>query len=130
MTKSKQEIYNNRPTSPHITIYRKQISSVLSILHRLTGIALFAGLSMIVWWFIILAFNKFNIEYLLSIEPNLIKLPIMAISFAWFYHLCNGIRHLIWDSGYCFTIKAINVTGWLVIACSFAMSLALWLAIW
>jgi len=129
MTKTRQRVYNNRPTSPHITIYRKQISSVLSILHRMTGIGLFAGLSIIVWYFIILVFSKFDAKYLLCMKCNIIKLPAIAICFAWFYHLCNGIRHLIWDSGYCFSIKAINLTGWLVIACSLAMTLALWLLI-
>ncbi|MCC8371998.1 MAG: succinate dehydrogenase, cytochrome b556 subunit [Rickettsia endosymbiont of Pseudomimeciton antennatum] len=127
MTKTKQEIYNNRPTSPHLTIYKKQISSVLSILHRMTGIGLFFGLSILVWCFILLAFSKFNPEYLQYFKCSLFKIPLIFISFAWFYHLCNGVRHLIWDSGHCFSIRAINFTGWFVVIASIVMTLAFWL---
>lgn len=129
MTKTKQEIYNSRPTSPHLTIYKKQISSVLSILHRITGIGLFFGLSILSWCFILLAFSKFDPEYLQCFKCNLLKIPLIFISFAWFYHLCNGVRHLIWDSGHCFSIRAINFTGWFVVVASILMTLAFWLLI-
>lgn len=123
MSKTRQEIYNNRPLSPHLTIYKKQISSVLSIFHRITGIGLFMSLAVLVWYFIILAFNQFSSEYIQYFKSNLFKLALIGLSFAWFYHLCNGMRHLIWDSGYCFSIKAINLTGWLVVICSLVMTL-------
>ncbi len=129
MTKTRQEIYNNRPTSPHLTIYKKQISSVLSIFHRITGAGLFAGLSLLVWYFIILAFNKFEIGCMHICKCNILKISLVLLSFAWFYHLCNGIRHLVWDIGYCFSIRAINFTGWLVVICSIAMTVAFWLLI-
>ncbi|WP_341764673.1 succinate dehydrogenase, cytochrome b556 subunit [Candidatus Tisiphia endosymbiont of Beris chalybata] len=123
MSKTRQEIYNNRPLSPHLTIYKKQISSVLSIFHRITGIGLFVSLAVLVWYFIILAFNQFSSEYVQYFKGSLFKVALIGVSFAWFYHLCNGIRHLIWDSGYCFSIKAINLTGWLVVICSLLMTL-------
>ena len=129
MTKTRQEIYKNRPTSPHLTIYKKQISSVLSIFHRVTGAGLFAGLSLLVWYFIILAFNKFDTGCMHCCKCNVLKISLVLISFAWFYHLCNGIRHLIWDSGYCFSIKAINFTGWFVVASSVIMTVVFWLLI-
>ncbi len=129
MTKTREEIYNNRPISPHLTIYKKQISSVLSIFHRLTGIGLFFGVSVLVWCFIILAFNKFSFDYLPYLKGYLLNIALISISFAWFYHLCNGLRHLIWDSGYCFSIKAINVTGWIVVICSILGTLIFWLLI-
>lgn len=129
MTKTRQEIYKNRPTSPHLTIYKKQISSVLSIFHRMTGAGLFAGLSLLVWYFIILAFNKFDTGCMHCCKCNVLKISLVLMSFAWFYHLCNGIRHLIWDSGYCFSIKAINVTGWFVVASSVMMTVVFWLLI-
>ncbi len=127
MTKTKQEIYNSRPTSPHLTIYKKQISSVLSILHRMTGIGLFFALSVLIWCFILLSFSKFNPEYLHFFKCRVFKIPPIFISFAWFYHLCNGVRHLIWDSGRCFSIRAINFTGWFVVIASIVMTLAFWL---
>ncbi len=123
MTKTRQEIYNNRPVSPHLTIYKKQISSVLSIFHRITGIGLFASLAILVWCFIILAFNKFSVEYVQYFKGSLLNIALIGISFAWSYHLFNGIRHLIWDSGYCFSIRAINLTGWAVIICSLLTTL-------
>ena len=126
MNNTRQEIYNKRPTSPHLTIYKKQISSVLSIFHRITGAGLFAGLSLLAWYFIILSFNKFDAEYMNLCKCNLLKIALVLISFSWFYHLCNGIRHLIWDSGYCFSIKAINLTGWFVVVCSIAITITFW----
>ncbi|XVN42295.1 MAG: succinate dehydrogenase, cytochrome b556 subunit [Candidatus Rickettsia vulgarisii] len=124
MTKTREEIYNNRPTSPHLTIYKKQISSVLSILHRATGVGLFFALSALIWCFIISTFNDCGCEHHVQFfQYNLFKIALVFISFAWFYHLCNGIRHLIWDSGYCFSIKAINFTGWFVVICSVLMTI-------
>jgi succinate dehydrogenase / fumarate reductase cytochrome b subunit len=127
MAKTKQEIYDNRPVSPHLTIYKKQISSVLSIFHRITGVGLCFGISVLIWYFIILAFNDFSPQYLCCCKCNIWKIPLILISFGWFYHLSNGIRHLIWDSGYCFSVKAINFTGWLVVICSIIMTIIFWL---
>ena len=123
MAKTREEIHNNRPTSPHLTIYKKQISSVLSILHRATGVGLFLGLSILIWYFIISTFNECGCEHTEFLQCNLLKAALICISFAWFYHLCNGIRHLIWDSGYCFSIKAVNFTGWFVVICSVLMTI-------
>jgi succinate dehydrogenase / fumarate reductase cytochrome b subunit len=128
MTKTKQEIYDKRPISPHLTIYKLQISSTLSITHRITGIGLFFAISILAWWFILLSFSKFDSYYLAFTQYCIIKICLVIVSFAWFYHLCNGIRHLAWDSGYCFSIKAINFTGWCVIACSLLMTALLFLS--
>ena len=124
MNKAKQEIYNKRPTSPHLTIYKPQISSTLSILHRMTGVALFFAISMLVWWLI---FDKFDNNYLQLAGCYIIKICLIAISFAWFYHLCNGIRYLFWSMGYGFSIKAINLSGWAVVVCSVVLTLLLWI---
>ncbi|MFY9590158.1 succinate dehydrogenase, cytochrome b556 subunit [Rickettsia endosymbiont of Halotydeus destructor] len=123
MTKTKQEIYNNRPTSPHLTIYKPQISSSLSIMHRMTGIGLFFALAILVWWLILSTFDN---SYLQLANSSIIRICLMLVSFAWFYHLCNGIRHLFWDSGYGFSIKAINITGWCVVIASLVMTILLW----
>ncbi len=123
MTKTKQEIYDNRTTSPHLTIYKPQISSVLSIMHRMTGIGLFFALAILVWWLIL---SKFDNSYLQLANSCIIKICLILVSFTWFYHLCNGIRHLFWDSGYCFSIKAINITGWCVVIASVVMTILLW----
>jgi succinate dehydrogenase / fumarate reductase, cytochrome b subunit len=126
MAKTKQEIHNNRPTSPHLNIYKKQISSVLSIFHRLTGIALFGGLSLGSWWFILWVFNKFDPALLHVSKYWLFKLAAITLSFSGFYHMATGIRHLMWDAGYGFSIKAIDLTGWLAIAFASLMTLIFW----
>src|SRR5690349_3272487 len=108
MSKTRQEIQNNRPTSPHLGIYRLQISSVLSIFHRLSGMALFFGSSVIAWWFILWVFNKFDPCYLYITKYWLFKLALFTLSFAGFYHLSTGIRHLMWDMGCGFSIKSIH----------------------
>lgn len=127
MAKTRQEIHDNRPTSPHLSIYRWQISMVLSIFHRLSGIALFFGLAIIAWWFILLVFNNFDSYFLQISDYLLIKLALYGISFAGFYHFCTGWRHLIWDTGRCLSIKAVNITGWLAIIGSIIMTLWFWL---
>ena len=129
MTKTRQEIYNNRPTSPHITIYRKQISSVLSIFHRITGAALFFALSIVSWWFILWVFSEFNPYYVKVAQCGLLKVCYFLISFAGFYHLSTGVRHLVWDSGKCFSIKSINITGWVAVIASLSMTVIFWFLI-
>ena len=127
MSKTKQEIYNNRPTSPHITIYRKQISSVLSIFHRASGMALFFALLIMAWWFTLWVFSKFSPYYVEMTKYGLVKFSLIIISFAGFYHLCTGIRHLVWDTGRWFSVKAINISGWLAVISAFLMTISFWL---
>lgn len=119
----------NRPTSPHLTIYRKQISSVLSILHRISGIILFFAITMTAWWFILWVFNKFDLYYVQLTKFNLFKVILFFISLSGFYHLCTGIRHLIWDTGKCFSINSINATGWLAVICSLFFTLIFWFSL-
>ncbi len=122
---TKQEIHARRPTSPHLTIYKPQISSSLSILHRLTGVAMFFALSAISWWMIIVQFKGFC--DCMALNHCLIgRLSLYAISYATIYHFFNGIRHLFWDIGCGFSIKAMNCTGWLVILLSILLTLAFW----
>jgi succinate dehydrogenase / fumarate reductase cytochrome b subunit len=118
---------DNRPLSPHLTIYRPQITSVLSITHRLTGIALFAGTALIVVWLwsvaYVPAFYATLHGWLASGIGRLMLLGWMA---AFYYHLANGIRHLFWDIGWGFTIPQVNRSGWLVILFTLAVTAATW----
>lgn len=129
MSKTTQEIHSNRPTSPHLGIYRKQISSVLSIFHRLSGIVLFLSLSIVSWWFILWVFNKFDPSFLYISKYWLFKLAALGISFTGFYHLSTGLRHLMWDMGYGFSIKAIDMTGWIAIIFACLMTVVFWCCI-
>jgi succinate dehydrogenase / fumarate reductase cytochrome b subunit len=89
-----------RPTSPHLSIYRKQISSVLSILHRLTGIALFAGTAVIVVWLWTIAYAPDLFSALRELLASPVgQICLLGWTAAFYYHLGNGIRHLFWDAG-------------------------------
>jgi succinate dehydrogenase / fumarate reductase cytochrome b subunit len=128
--KNKQELYSSRPTSPHLGIYRMQISSVLSIFHRITGVLLFGAISVIMWWAILWIFSKFDHSYLDLIKSSwIIQFALFVVSFGFFFHLCNGIRHLIWDIGYGFEIKELHFTGWIAVAGSILLTIIFWVCI-
>lgn len=123
--KSKQEIHAKRPTSPHLSIYKPQISSSLSILHRMTGVGMYFGLAIICWWMIVIQFYGFC--DCMALNQCLIgRLSLYAVSYASIYHFLNGIRHLFWDVGYGFSIKAVDYSGWLVFALSIKLTILFW----
>jgi len=105
----------DRPLSPHLQVYRWQVTNTLSILHRATGVALSAGLVVLVWWLVALASGP---DYYAMVREVItapwFKLPLIGWSFCFFYHFANGIRHLVWDVGYGFERSQIRVGGWLV----------------
>ncbi len=128
--KTKQELYAARPVSPHLSIYRFQISSVLSAFHRITGILLFGALTIIAWGFILFTMINLDMSFLLQ-EPYhfIVKYILYIVSYMFFYHLSTGIRHLIWDSGKCLSKEALHVTGWIAIASGIILTLLFWTVI-
>jgi len=119
--------HDHRPLSPDIQIYRPQLTSVLSISHRLTGIALSVGAPLLVYWLIAAAAGPWAYD---ALHGFLGSWPGLALLFCWtyalFFHLCNGIRHLFWDAGYGFDLQTIYASGWAVVAASMALTLAAW----
>ncbi|NNM62580.1 MAG: succinate dehydrogenase, cytochrome b556 subunit [Steroidobacteraceae bacterium] len=106
-----------RPLSPHLQVYRWQISNTLSILHRLTGVALSIGLVGLVAWFIAVAGGAQDYAALMRLYGGAFGwLIAMALVFAFFYHLLNGVRHLAWDVGFGFERRDRHASGWLVVA--------------
>lgn len=108
-----------RPLSPHLQVYRPQLTSVLSILHRATGLLLAMLLLLLLYWVVALAHGPSSYR----IVENFIEswagiLLIIGATFALFYHLCNGIRHLFWDSGFGFKLESVYRSGWLVLISS------------
>ena len=88
-----------RPLSPHLQIYKPQLTSILSILHRATGIALSMGSIILVFWVIALTLGDTTYTLYLKVINNWFgKLILFGFTFALFYHLSNGIRHLFWDA--------------------------------
>ena len=117
----------SRPLSPHLTIYRKQISSVLSILHRMTGVALVAGALLLVTWLAVAAYAPAMYAKFYEVAAALPgRVILFSFTFAFYYHLCNGIRHLFWDIGKGFSILAMTRSGWAVVICSLLLTIASW----
>ena len=119
----------DRPLSPHLQIYRPQLTSVLSILHRLTGVALALGTGLLVWWLAAAAAEPEAFAVATGFLGSIFgRLVLLGWSFALFYHLCNGIRHLFWDAGLGYEITTVNRSGWLVLVASLALTVIAWLA--
>ena len=117
----------SRPLSPHLQIYRPQLTSILSILHRLTGVALWLGTLMIAWWLIAAAAGPGAYAVVETATASWIgRLVLLGWTFALFYHLCNGIRHLFWDAGRGLELGAVYATGWAVVVASMALTVAAW----
>jgi succinate dehydrogenase / fumarate reductase cytochrome b subunit len=116
-----------RPISPHLTIYRPQLTSVLSILHRLTGVVLASGAAMLCAWLLTAAAGE---RYYAWTEWFLTSWLGYALLAAWswclFYHLCNGIRHLFWDAGLGLSIRQTYASGAAVVVASFVLTGLSW----
>jgi succinate dehydrogenase / fumarate reductase cytochrome b subunit len=118
----------NRPLSPHIQIYRPQLTSVLSITHRLTGIALSLGSVLLVFWLIAAALGPETYSIADSFLKSWFGLALLFFwTFSLLFHLCNGIRHLFWDAGYGFELQSIYASGWIVVAASVTLTLVSWI---
>ena len=117
----------NRPLSPHLQVYRPQLTSVLSILHRLTGVALAVGTLLLVYWLVAAASGPEAFARAQGLIGSIIgRLLLLGWTFSLFYHLCNGIRHLFWDAGYGFEMSSLYRSGWLVVLASLGLTLASW----
>ena len=115
---------NNRPLSPHLQIYRPQLTSVLSISHRMTGFALSLIIlfSPIIIYF--LTYSSETHQIVVSIFQNIfIKVILSFALFGLLYHLCNGIRHLAWDAGYGLDLDSSYKSGYVVLASSITFTL-------
>ena len=118
----------SRPLSPHLQIYRWQITSVLSILHRLTGLALSLGTLLLVWWLVALASGPDAFATAQAFVGSWLgRLLLLGWSYSLFYHLANGIRHLFWDAGYGFELKDAYRSGWIVVAVSLIATAVSWI---
>lgn len=119
----------NRPLSPHLQVYRPQITSTLSILHRLTGLALAVGTLLLTWWLVAAAAGPEAFATAQGFIGSILgRLLLFGWTVALFYHLCNGIRHLVWDAGYGFEIETTTRSGWAVVIATAALTLVAWIA--
>jgi len=118
-----------RPLSPHLQVYRWQLTMTLSILHRLTGMGLAFGAALLTWWLIAAlqgsaAFKTFH-DFTSSIIGQLM---LLGWVWAFAFHFLNGIRHLVWDTGRWLTLKGAYASGYTVAALSLLATVAIWYA--
>jgi len=118
---------DERPLSPHLTIYRWPITMTLSILHRITGVALAVGLIAYVFWLEAIAFEAVSYDLFNEIMRSVIgQIALLGWLFSFFFHLSNGIRHLIWDTGRMFENRQADRSAWLVLVAAVVLTACYW----
>ncbi|MFK8052721.1 MAG: succinate dehydrogenase, cytochrome b556 subunit [Woeseiaceae bacterium] len=116
-----------RPLSPHLSAYKFRITSTLSILHRLTGVAMSVGALLFVAWLLAVASGAAGYAHFSGFAGSLIgQVMIAGWIFGFFYHLCNGIRHLFWDAGKGFEMSTVRASGMAVVLISSVATLLMW----
>ena len=116
-----------RPLSPHLQVYKPQITSVLSILHRMTGVGLSLALPVFVAWLVALSHGPECYAWLIGYAHTWGgQILLFGWVWAFFYHLCTGIRHLIWDTGAGMDIKQVYRSGYLALLASTLLTAGVW----
>jgi succinate dehydrogenase / fumarate reductase, cytochrome b subunit len=116
-----------RPLSPHLSIYRWQINMVMSIVHRLTGAALYLGTLLLAAWLVAVANGEQSFALVNALFAHPIgKLVLVGYTWALLQHLLGGMRHLLWDTGRGLHIWQVNALSWLTLLASIALTLAIW----
>ena len=116
-----------RPRSPNVQIYRPQLTSVLSILNRITGVLLSVGAVVLVIWLVAASTGPQAYAAVQGAIASWIgQIVLFGATFAFFLHLCGGIRHLIWDTVHGFELRAVYISGWGVVAASIVLTVAAW----
>ena len=117
------------PTSPNIQIYRPQLTSVLSIANRISGVVTSVGAVGLVLWLLAAAAGPDTYAFARWLLSSLLgQIGLLIFMFAFFLHLCGGIRHLIWDAVHGFALSMIYASGWAVVAASVLLTGAAWIA--
>ena len=114
----------DRPLSPHLSIYRPQLTTITSILTRITGNALIVAMLLIVWWLVAAATSPAAFGRADAVITSWFGNLVMALSlWALWYHTLAGIRHLIWDTGSMMEMKRAEMLGWICIGGSVVLTL-------
>ncbi len=118
---------SNRPLSPHLQVYRPQITSVVSIIHRICGVSLMFGTVLFTYWLTSAGYGPAAFERAQAVMGSWLgQLIMFGFTFALYYHTANGLRHMAWDLGLGFEMTAVNKTGMMVVAFSLIMTGLTW----
>lgn len=118
-----------RPLSPHLQVWRWHVTMLCSILHRISGVGLYVGALILAGWAVALARGPesyADYKALLGSVPG--QVVLFALTAGAFFHLANGIRHLVWDAGRSLDLRSANSSGWFVLGFTAVATLALWAA--
>jgi succinate dehydrogenase / fumarate reductase cytochrome b subunit len=119
-----------RPLSPHLQVYRPQLTSILSILHRITGCGLSFGFIVFVAWLAALARGPEAYASFTSCADSVVgQIILFGLTVAFFYHFCNGIRHLLWDAGWGLELPEVYKTGYIVLGATAVLTAIVWLKV-
>ena len=119
----------HRPLSPHLTIYRLPMLALLSITHRITGVALTAGTLILVYWLLALASGPEAYADATAVLGSVLgQVILFGFSWALYYHMCNGVRHLVWDIGKGLDIDSADASGIMVLGASVLLAVLTWIS--
>ncbi len=119
-----------RPLSPHLQIYRWPVTMTVSILHRITGGALYFGILLVLWWLLAAAISDSAFDMARSVFGHWFgQLVLFGYSWALIHHMLGGIRHLIWDTGRGLDLRTANMLSWLNIVGAIVLTALLWAVI-
>lgn len=120
-----------RPTSPHLQIYKSQITMVMSILHRVTGVALYLGLALLTWWLVAAAWGDGALEIVNMVMGHWLgQVVLFGFTWALFNHMLGGLRHFIWDFGHGFSEGVRFGMAWFTLIGGFVLSGLVWALVW
>ncbi len=118
-----------RPLSPHLQIYRPEINMVMSIVHRITGAALFLGTVLLVWWLWAAASGPAYFDYVNGLWSSFLgRAVLLGYTWALIHHALGGVRHLIWDTGRSLDIESVDRLSWMTVLGSAALTMVVWVA--
>ena len=125
---SKATATRARPLSPHLTVYRWPITMTMSILHRITGGALYVGTLLVAWWLIAAATSETHFAFVDWLIGSWFGLVVLfGYSWALFHHMLGGVRHLIWDTGAGLQKETASKLAWATVVGSVLLTAAVWL---
>lgn len=121
-------VTQNRPLSPHLTIYKQIPTMVMSIMHRFTGMALYAGTLLVAWWLVAAASGEATFDWVNGIFGSILgRLVLFGYTWALMHHLLGGIRHFIWDTGRGFDPATSTKMAWATLAGSITLTILIWI---
>jgi succinate dehydrogenase / fumarate reductase cytochrome b subunit len=119
--------HRERPLSPHLQVYRPLINMVMSIVHRVTGVALYVGTLLLAWWLAALASGPAYFSTVADIfgsTPG--RIVLLGYTWALMHHMLGGLRHFIWDTGRGYDLATVDRLSWGTIVGSLALTGTIW----